>query len=188
MLSIAFYSIFKLTIWKALVGASDRLNAHAYHLSLQDPIKMVIKEQTGISPQGQRHRIQIVFKIPTFPCKVKLSGKTSPRLQAQGVNLDYAKMVISILFPLSGNSFRNGHNTLFWTRGHDRKSAYDRINSGKYPKVLTRVRGRDGLNFCLWNISCCPILPTKGVTQCTLADTDRLFKTWVPDYVLQSLD
>lgn len=78
------------------------------------------------------------FKIPTFPYKTMLSENTNAHLQFQGVNLDYSKIIILILFPWSSDSFRNDYNTLFWTWVHERKSADDRINSEKYSKVLTR--------------------------------------------------
>nr|KAF6382595.1 hypothetical protein mPipKuh1_008951 [Pipistrellus kuhlii] len=73
-----------------------------------------------------------IFKIPTFPCKAMFLENTNTHLQFQGVNLDYSKIIILILFPWSSD----GYNTLFWTWSHERKSGNDRINSGKYLKVL----------------------------------------------------
>lgn len=70
-----------------------------------------------------------------------LSENTNAHFQFQGVNLDYSKIIILILLPWSSDSFSNGYNTLFWTWGHEKKSANDRINPGKYSKVLTRSEG-----------------------------------------------
>lgn len=115
-----------------------------------------------------------------------LLENTKAHLQFQGVNLDYSKIILLILFPWSSDSFRNGYNTLFWTWSHERKSANDRIHSGKYSQVLARSE-EEIVSISASGIYAIALFCPQRELPMHPGRADRFLKTWVPDYVLQSL-
>lgn len=115
-----------------------------------------------------------------------LLENTKAHLQFQGVNLDYSKIILLILFPWSSDSFRNGYNTLFWTWSHERKSANDRIHSGKYSQVLARSE-EEIVSISASGIYATALFCPQRELPMHPGRADRFLKTWVPDYVLQSL-